>query len=177
MFDGVDTSQWPWYAVAAVVVVAYLPKAVESLGKVVPPLGNFLQARENAKQAKLQLEEGRTNTVLQHVLTADTRDQMTQVQLQDRMLSILEASLEKMWSDRDATHAGLGQIREQISQLRQVTARYGDILSVNSSSVAKLSDEVEGLKVQSAGLSERVNSLGAWAEARTRMRKTRISES
>jgi chromosome segregation ATPase len=137
------------------------------LGAFIPPLAAWLERREVAKQKR----ENGSSTVLQHVIASDTRGEMTQVSLIERMLGTLETSLERMWQDREKTSIALDNVHKQLSELRAVVARHNDLLGGHGQNIARLADEMEDVKTATAGTNGKLDSLGAWMETMQNLRR------
>lgn len=163
--DKLDLNSLPIWLLTVVVVLALLPRIMQGLSLFIPALASHLEAQRERQEA-----------LLHHRLDSDAANQQQQIKIQDRMLSILEDNLKKAWEDRDQSHRHLEAIQEQISELRRVTLRGADILSVHTASVNKMADEVEGLKGTVGNLSERMNSLGSWVLEINRIRGHKIGE-
>jgi hypothetical protein len=151
---------WGWLVALVIFLVVNGDKVVVRLSQVAPPLARWLEAREAARQKQ---QNGQAAAVLQHVLTSDVRDQLTQTQLLDRMITILESTLDRAFASGEVTNKALADVHKQLAELRSVVARHNDILGTHGQNVAHLADEMEGVKVQVAGVTGKLDSLGAWS--------------
>jgi len=134
-------------------------KVAARLSTFIPPLAKWLEARAVAKSK----ESNGSTAVLQHVIASDTRGEMTQVSLIERMITILETTLDRAFAGGEVTNKALADVHKQLGELRSVVARHNDLLGGYGQVVAHLADEVEGVRVQVAGVNGKLDSLGAWS--------------
>jgi hypothetical protein len=170
---------WGWLVALVIFLVVNGDKVVVRLSQVAPPLARWLEAREAARQKQ---QNGQAAAVLQHVIASDTRGEMTQVSMIERVLAMLDSTMDRLFQDRDATRADLkdfhnaiteltDEFRKGNSELRSVVARHNDILGGHGQGIARLADEVEDHTKQLAGVNGKLDSLGAWMEIMQDLRR------
>jgi chromosome segregation ATPase len=147
LFDRLDLNVLPVWLVAIAVVLWLLPKILREFAAFIPPLSERMKATQKRQDA-----------VLHHEMDSETARESQQVNLQDRMLTILENSLEEMWKDRNQTHDRLDQVIRAIDDLRRAQNHATDVLQVHTATVSKLADEVEGFDKVGA----QIASVGAY---------------
>lgn len=135
-------NQYGWLLVLLAFLLLNARRIADRMGPLFPPLAKML---ERNRQNRVR-REGRADevdeAVLHHRLGAATIDQTHSIQLQDRMLTILEQSLNKFWEDREASRRDLEAIRREIEALKhefwahtQTINRLADEIGVKHSSI------------------------------------------
>ena len=125
-------NQYGWLLVLSVFLLLNAGRIAERMGPLFPPLAKML---ERDRQNRVRREGRADEAVLHHRLDAATVDQTHSIQLQDRMLTILEQSLNKFWDDREATRQDLEAIRREIEALKNE-------FSVHTQTINRLADEI-----------------------------------
>src|SRR3990172_5390787 len=133
----------PAWLVALAVTLYLLPKILQQFAPFVPGLSRLMTA--NAE---------REDAMLHHKLDSDSVSQAQTIKFQERMLGILEASLDKMWQDRAETLKRLEEIDAELTEMRLGVIRNNDLLTAHSINISKLADEQEDFKV----IGERIGS-------------------
>jgi chromosome segregation ATPase len=110
---------------------------------------------------RVEAEEEREDVTLHHKLETNGLRLSQELKSWERMLDILEGSLERMWDDRVSSEANYELLCQEVRELRFQVARMGDTLSLFGRQTAKLTDEVEEFAGRLGQLPERVDSLGA----------------
>lgn len=128
-------NQYGWLLVLSAFLLLNAGRIAERVGPLVPPLAKVLERRrQNRVRREGKLNEA-DEAVLHHRLDAATIDQTHGIQLQDRMLTILEQSLNKFWEDREATRQDLEAIRREIEALKHE-------FSAHTQTINRLADEI-----------------------------------
>jgi hypothetical protein len=148
----------PAWLVALVVALYLLPKILKEAAPWVPPLSRLLTAHAEREDAALH-----------HRLNSQAAGQAQEQKIQDRLLTILQESLEKAWNDRAETYKHLEEVKAEIVLLRASLVRNGDVLAVHTASVAKLADEIGDQRP----VFERIAAIGSWMVERSEMRRER----
>ena len=167
---------WAWReygvpGVAILVLVLERRQIAAALGKFLPWFGEWMDRRAKAKAESDARNKNGQAAVLQHVIASDTRGEMTQVSMIERVLAMLDSTVDRLFEDRDATRADLKEFQKLISELRSVVARHNDLLGGHGQNIARLADEVEGVKTATASMNGKLDSLGAWMETMQNLRR------
>jgi len=160
-------ANWGFLALVIWVLLRDGDKIAARLGTFIPPIAGWLEKRE----ARKRKDSNGQSAVLQHVIASDTRGEMTQVSLIERMITILETTLDRAFAGGEVTNKALAELHKQLGELRSVVARHNDLLGGYGQVVAHLADEVEGVRVQVAGVNGKLDSLGAWSGEMQNLRR------
>ena len=160
-------SNWGWLVALLIYAVINGDKIAARLGTFIPPIAGWLEKRE----ARRRKTENGSAAVLQHVIASDTRGEMTQVSLIERMITILETTLDRAFAGGEVTTQALADVFKQLGELRSVVARHNDLLGGYGQMVAHLADETEGVKVQVSNMNGKLDSVGAWAGEMQNLRR------
>ena len=150
-FSSLDLNAWPVWLVAVAVFLFLLPGILERMAPFVPPLGKLLDAH----RARVESAEERQDTTLHWKLESNGLRLGADLSERDRLLDVLEQSLERAWDDRVASQADYKVLNREIIDLRYQVMHMGDILSIHGQNIAKLSDELERLSDRLVKLPER----------------------
>jgi chromosome segregation ATPase len=153
-----DLNALPAWIVAVAVVLFLLPGILKGMAPFVPPLSSAMQSHAR----RVEAEEAREDVALHHKLEANGLRLSEEFKSWERMLNILEGSLERMWDDRVGSEANYEKVAGELRELRYQVARMGDTLSLHGQQVAKLTDEQERFSERLGQMPERVDSLGAY---------------
>lgn len=153
-----DLNALPAWIVAIAVVLFLLPGILKGLAPFVPPLSNLMTAHAS----RVEAEEAREDVALHHKLEQNGIQLAQELKGQERLIDILEQSLERMWDDRVASEANYEQVVKELRELRYQVQRMGDTLSLHGQQVAHLTDEQVRFSERLGQLPERVDSLGAY---------------
>ena len=156
-------SNWGWLVALLIYAVINGDKIAARLGTFIPPVAGWLEKRAKIKAETDARRSNGQSAVLQHVIASDTRGEMTQVSVIERMITILETTLDRAFAGGEVTNKALADVFKQLGELRSVVARHNDLLGGYGQVVAHLADEVEGVRVQVAGVNGKLDSLGAWS--------------
>lgn len=155
--SALDLNSLPAWIVAIAIVLFLLPGILRGLAPFIPPLSNLMEAHAR----RVEAEEEREDVALHHKLEANGLRLGQQFKSEERMVDILEGSLERMWDDRVSAEANYEALQKEVYELRWQVTRVGDTLSLFGMQIAKLTDEQEDFNLRLGQLPERVDSLGA----------------
>ena len=152
-----DLNALPVWIVAAAIILFLLPGILKGLAPFIPPLGSLLESHKLRVESQAEREE----TALHWKLESNGLRLGRELAGWERMLDILENSLERMWDDRVSSEANYEALAKEFRDLRYQVVRMGDTLGLHSVNVAKVTDEVERLRSRMGQLPEQVQSMGA----------------
>ncbi len=127
-----DLNALPVWLIAVSIALYLLPKVLENLSKFIPPLATLMEA-----------ERQRKDTALHWKLENNGLRLATDMKAQERLIDILEQSLERMFDDRAGSEANYQQVSAELKELRYQVQRMASTLSLLGGQIAKLTDEVE----------------------------------
>jgi chromosome segregation ATPase len=153
-FSTLDLNALPVWLVAIALVLYLLPKILERLSTFVPPLASLMEA-----------ERERRDTALHWQLESGGLRLSNELKAQERLIDILEQSLERMFDDRAASEANYEKVIKELRDLRYQIQRMGDTLVLHGTQIVKLTDEQEQFGERLGQLPERVDSLKSYIEA------------
>lgn len=151
--SGLDFNSLPVWVITVTIVLYLLPGILERLSTFIPPLASLVKAEQERKDAVLLWRQEANGLRLSSELKG-----------QERLIDILEQSLERMFDDRAASEANYEAVIKELRELRYQVKKMGDMLSLHSSLVSKLTDEHERFSERLGQLPERVDSLKAYVE-------------
>lgn len=142
MFEGIDFTGWPWWAVATILLAINVFK--QPLSNLSPQLFGFLTKR--------------SNRLLNDELAASEYQRERAARREDKSFEMLEVTLEHLRDgneqDREESRAHREQLRlltEHISKMTHAIGRNTDILRILSQNTAKVDDRLSDLETQRLG--------------------------
>jgi chromosome segregation ATPase len=153
-----DLNALPAWIVAVAVVLFLLPGILKGLAPFVPPLSRQVEAHAR----RVEAEETREDVTLHHRLETNGLRLGQELKAQERLIDILEQSLERMWDDRVASEANYELVVKELRELRYQIQGMGSTLSLHGQQVARLTDEQAHFSDRLGQMPERVDSLGAY---------------
>jgi chromosome segregation ATPase len=160
-FSTLDLNALPVWLVAIAIVLYLLPGILRGFAPFIPPLASLLETHKR----KIEAREEREDTALHWKLESEGLRLSNEFKAQERLIDILEQSLERMFDDRAASEANYEMVSSELKDLRHQIQKMGSTLSLHSSTIAKLADEQEQLRGRLGQLPERVESLKSYIEA------------
>lgn len=125
---------WPVWLIAAAVLLTLIPKAVQGLAILIPPLSVWLKSRESREE------------VLLHSQLDNEKFQISQdAQLITRLLNVVERTLEERAGSTKDTLLALERLEQAINNQARYIERSSQLFTVLNASLTGLVDRVTDL--------------------------------
>jgi len=138
-----------WLVAIAFVLVLNGDRVAARVGTFIPPLANWLEKRRVEKEvltsAQLAASIEQEDAALHHEFDVEAANQAHTIREQDRMLTILEKTLENFWTDRQKREDNWEKVLTAITDTRMALLKMESTLSLHSMTIARQEDTLSSL--------------------------------
>lgn len=139
-----------WLVAVALVLILNGDKVAARLGTFIPPLANWLERRRVEKEvvesAKLAASLEQDDAVLHHEMDSDAAEQAHALRQDDRMLGIVERTLDNFWQEQQRQTERWTVMLQAIADNKTALMSMKSTLSLHSQVIAQQVDAFAALE-------------------------------